>query len=88
MKQIISIVILIMVGLLLSAVFIFEMVPDEGQALRQKEYVYRHGVSDIGAINLVASIYLGYRLFDTLGETVVLLLAVSGIVLFTTGGKS
>ena len=38
------------------------------------------GIEETGAINLVASIYLGYRAFDTLGETLVLLLAVSGVV--------
>lgn len=36
------------------------------------------GVKETGAINLVSSIYLGYRAFDTLGETVILLLTVLG----------
>jgi len=38
------------------------------------------GVKETGAINLVSSIYLSYRAFDTLGETIILLLAVSGII--------
>ena len=37
------------------------------------------GVEETGARNLVTAIYLGYRAFDTLGETIVLLLAVSGV---------
>ena len=45
-----------------------------------KEHFYYRGVKETGAINLVSSIYLGYRAFDTLGETIVLLLAVSGII--------
>ena len=44
------------------------------------DHVLRHGIQETGAINLVTSIYLGYRAFDTLGETLVLLLAVSGVV--------
>lgn len=44
------------------------------------EYFFLQGVKETGAINLVSSIYLSYRAFDTLGETIVLLLAVSGII--------
>lgn len=46
-----------------------------------REFILERGVADTGAINLVSSIYLGYRAFDTLGETIVLMLAVSGVVL-------
>lgn len=42
-------------------------------------YYIKHGVIDIGAINIVSSIYLGYRAYDTLGESIVLLLAVIGV---------
>ena len=45
-----------------------------------RDYLERHGVADSGAINLVSAIYLGYRAFDTLGETLVLLVAVSGAI--------
>lgn len=44
-------------------------------------YVIENGESETGAANLVTSIYLGFRAFDTFGETIVLLLAVSGVVL-------
>lgn len=37
-------------------------------------------IEQTGAINLVSAIYLGYRAFDTLGETIVLLVAVSGTI--------
>jgi multicomponent Na+:H+ antiporter subunit B len=45
-----------------------------------REYIVEHGVEETGARNLVTAIYLGYRAFDTLGETIVLLLAVSGVI--------
>jgi multisubunit Na+/H+ antiporter MnhB subunit len=47
-----------------------------------REYVVEHGTRETGAANLVTSVYLGYRAFDTLGETIVLLLAVSGVMFF------
>lgn len=52
-----------------------------------KNYFLAHGVKETGAINLVSSIYLGYRVFDTLGETIVLFLAVSGISMLLGGRK-
>jgi len=38
------------------------------------------GYAATGATNLVSAIYLGYRAFDTLGETIVLLVALAGAV--------
>ncbi len=46
-------------------------------------YYINYGRQETGAVNLVSAIYLGYRAFDTFGETLVLLLAVFGVaVLF------
>ncbi len=47
-----------------------------------RDYFLSFGTIETGAINLVSSIYLGYRAFDTLGETIVLFLGVSGTVFF------
>lgn len=44
-----------------------------------REYFTARGVQETGSINLVSAIYLGYRAFDTLGETVILFLAVAGV---------
>jgi multicomponent Na+:H+ antiporter subunit B len=49
-------------------------------------HILENGTEETGAFNLVTAIYLGYRAYDTLGETVVLLLAVSGIV-YLVGAK-
>ena len=43
------------------------------------ETIRLRGVEETGAENLVAAVYLGYRVFDTLGETVVLVLSVTGV---------
>lgn len=47
-----------------------------------REYLITRGEAETGAPNLVTAIYLGYRAVDTLGETIVLLLAVSGVMVF------
>ena len=50
-----------------------------------RSYFARRGVEETGSVNLVSSIYLGYRAFDTLGETVVLFLAVAGVMALQGG---
>jgi len=52
-----------------------------GQSERMREYFSLRAVEESGAINLVSAIYLGYRAFDTLGETIVLVLSVAGVLL-------
>jgi len=49
-------------------------------------YYLENGVKDTGAINLVASIYLDYRAYDTLIETVVLFMAVIGVTFILSKG--
>ena len=49
-------------------------------------YYIEQGLYDTGAINLVASIYLGYRAYDALIETIVLFVSVVGVV-FCLRGK-
>ena len=51
-----------------------------------RAHILERGTAETGSLNLVTAIYLGYRAYDTLGETVVLLLAVSGIV-YLVGAK-
>jgi multisubunit Na+/H+ antiporter MnhB subunit len=57
--------------------------PASGQQAseRLREHFLHRGVEESGAINLVSAIYLGYRAFDTLGETIVLVLSVAGVLL-------
>ncbi len=45
-----------------------------------RDYLEHYGVGDSGAINLVSAVYLGFRFFDTLGETLVLIAAVCGTI--------
>jgi len=71
--------------LALGAVLLYgvrQIAPAPG-ALRD-HFVHR-GMEQTGSVNLVSSIYLGYRAFDTLGETVVLFLAVAGVMVLQAG---
>lgn len=43
------------------------------------DHYIRWGVTQTGAVNLVAAIYLNYRVYDTLGEAIVLFAALLGI---------
>ncbi|AHC15372.1 MnhB domain-containing protein [Salinispira pacifica] len=45
-----------------------------------RDFLENNARQETGALNTVSSIYLGYRVFDTLGETIVLLVAVSGTI--------
>ncbi len=76
MKYVIIIALLLSTGLLC---FLLAAPFDGTPQNTVREYVHTHGPGDTGALNLVTAIYLGYRAFDTLGETVVLLLAVIGV---------
>lgn len=82
MKTVFQIIILLLFSvLLLSSLNISQAVPDDSV-----NYLMDKGREETGAANIVTSIYLGYRAFDTLGETIVLLVSVSGVV-FLIGSR-
>jgi len=43
------------------------------------QYYMVHGVRDTGALNIVTSIYLNYRAYDTLGEAAVFFASALGV---------
>src|SRR5690606_10309125 len=45
-----------------------------------KQYFFQNGLLETGSQNLVTGIYLDYRLFDSLFEAGILLIAVSGVM--------
>ena len=77
MKLIGEVLIFVALGLLLVKGIDANLIPPSSLT----DYFVEQVVTETGAINLVSSIYLNYRAFDTLGETIVLLLAVSGIIM-------
>lgn len=75
--------------LLLTAFFLYQgLRGDHAGDSEIRRHIIENGSSETGALNLVTSIYLGYRAFDTLGETMVLLLAVAGALFLLKPGSS
>ena len=66
-------------AILLGGVLLGGLMIEPNPSSDLREIVALRGAEDTGAENLVAAIYLGYRAFDTLGETVVLVLSVAGV---------
>jgi len=75
-KNILILSILIVLGI----IFFYGFNPNLPLKLTVSNHYVAEGKRETGAINIVSSIYLGYRAFDTLGETIVLLVTVSSIV--------
>jgi multicomponent Na+:H+ antiporter subunit B len=72
-----------LLAILLVALFlVLSLAGTHGNTSPIRNHVVEHGSEETGALNLVTAIYLGYRAYDTLGETIVLLLAVSGVMVF------
>ncbi|QQO10996.1 MnhB domain-containing protein [Breznakiella homolactica] len=75
--------------LMAAAVLAPMVIPDIPWPAAARDALADRGFADTGAPNLVAAIYLGYRAYDTLGETVVLLAALSGAIgLIKAAGKT
>ncbi|TFG79696.1 MAG: hypothetical protein E4H20_11745, partial [Spirochaetales bacterium] len=58
---------------------------DDPWPVTLRDYLESEGTGQTGARNLVSAIYLGFRAYDTLGETIVLLVAVSGAISMVAG---
>jgi multicomponent Na+:H+ antiporter subunit B len=84
MKHALSIVAIVLVGLVL---FVALGAPQPA-ATPLRDRLIAEGVETTGAVNIVSAIYLAFRAFDTLGETIVLLLAVSGVIFFVKDDES
>jgi len=54
------------------------LLSDTPWPVQARDYLFETAKSDTGADNTVSAIYLGYRAMDTLGETLVLLVSITG----------
>lgn len=73
---------LIVIILCMGAVLVMGVRFDQSPVETIRAYCLEHGSVETGAINLVTAIYLEYRAFDTLGETIVLLVSIAGVTFF------
>ncbi|MFH1269963.1 MAG: hydrogen gas-evolving membrane-bound hydrogenase subunit E [Candidatus Omnitrophota bacterium] len=72
---------LFIISLLIFAYFALEEIPRFGQPIMRvaQEYI-ANGLEKTGAANIVASVILDFRAYDTLGEATVLFTAVIGVL--------
>ena len=77
----------ILLALATGIVLFIALPPMDGGPVMLRDYIVENGYRETGAINLVSAVYLGYRAFDTFGETIVLLCAVSGSIFLLSREK-
>jgi multicomponent Na+:H+ antiporter subunit B len=85
MRRILRVMIDAAALLAIAAMIALAIAPEPGSVASADDdgvrtHILQSGTEETGSFNLVTAIYLGYRAYDTLGETVVLLLSVSGVV--------
>ena len=80
-KIIVGVTVLTLIAIFILSMNIFNLIPPFGQPLLStSQYYLDNGAQDTGAANLVSSIILDYRAYDTLGEITVLFTAILGAV--------
>lgn len=80
-KIIVGVTVLVLFAIFILSMSILKLIPPFGQPLMTTaQYYIDNGAADTGAANIVASIILDYRAYDTLGEVTVLFTAILGTV--------
>jgi multisubunit Na+/H+ antiporter MnhB subunit len=78
-KILAGVTVITLAAIFIFSVSVFELLPPFGEPLMTtSQYYLDNGAKDTGAANLVSSIILDYRAYDTLGEITVLFTAVLG----------
>jgi multicomponent Na+:H+ antiporter subunit B len=77
MRKIISIIILGIIGL--GFMVALSQIPFGKDKMDVANYYVKKGIEETGAVNIVTSVVLNYRGFDTLGEVTVLFIAAVGL---------
>jgi len=77
MRKIISIIVLVIIAI--GFVFAFSQIPFGKDKINVAGYYIERGIKQTGAVNIVTSVVLNYRGFDTLGEVTVLFIAALGL---------
>jgi len=77
MRKIISIIVLVIIAA--GFVFTFSQIPFGKDKINVAGYYIERGIKQTGAVNIVTSVVLNYRGFDTLGEVTVLFIAALGL---------
>ncbi len=83
MSRIPSIIVIFVLGLLFWQAFDLSY----GEGVEGiSDYYIEQGIKDTGSINIVTAIILNYRAYDTLGETMILFAAITGVAALALKG--
>ncbi len=82
MRRIVGIIVVAIFGVIILSTLQVEFGNDVGTAA---EMYIEEGDAETGAVNLVTAILADYRVYDTLGETVVLFTAILGVSIILRG---
>lgn len=78
-KILAGVTVITLAAIFIFSISVFELLPPFGEPLMTtSQYYLDAGAKDTGAANLVSSIILDYRAYDTLGEVTVLFTAILG----------
>lgn len=78
------ILLIIMLVVVVGVVFVFISSGDSGlNTYEAKNYIAENHVEDTSANNAVTAVYLNYRLFDTLFESLILLVSVLAVIMLS-----
>jgi multisubunit Na+/H+ antiporter MnhB subunit len=78
-KILIGVTLLTLIAIFVLSISIFKALPEFGQPLMTTaQYYLENGAAETGSANLITSIILDYRAYDTLGEVTVLFTAIIG----------
>ena len=86
-RRIIIMIVCIVIATLAIAGYIFSSREDVSDKHEAKDYILAHHNEETGAKNAVTSIYLNYRLWDTLFEAMVLMLSALAVIRFSWSEK-
>jgi multisubunit Na+/H+ antiporter MnhB subunit len=83
--------VVIIFAIFMAGIHVFDTLPEFGAPVftqnpqTASERYIKRGLEDTGATNLVTSVYLDYRAYDTLGEATVLFTAIIGATVILRG---
>lgn len=80
-RILIGVTLITLIAIFLFSVPIFRALPEFGRPIMDTaEHYLKHGPAETGSANLVTSVILDYRAYDTLGEITVLFTAILGSI--------
>jgi multisubunit Na+/H+ antiporter MnhB subunit len=87
MKKKIVVCLEIFLVLVCAAVTFFYLPRGSYEGERVQDYLFERGFEETGAPNLVSALYLRYRNYTTLAETLLFFLSIAGVIFLLGPGE-